>query len=70
MTPHEFRGYGVNSGNVTVILERITHWWLIDYNGNHGTEIELDTGKSVRVGCYPAEVENTVRDALRRSGDA
>lgn len=63
MTPHEFPGYGVNSQYVTIILERITHWWLIDYNGNCGTEIQLDTGKSVRVTLYPREVERIVRNA-------
>lgn len=60
MTPHTFRGYGVNSTHVTIILERITHWWPIDYNGATGTEIQLDTGKSVRVGHYDTDVEKIV----------
>ena len=64
MTPYEFRGYGVNATHVTIILERITHWWPIDYNGNHGTEIELDTGKSVRVGHYDSAVGEIVRRAV------
>lgn len=63
MTPKTFRGYGVNSSDVTVILERITHWFQIDYNGNPGTEIELDTGKSVRIGHYTSDVEKAVRAA-------
>lgn len=69
MTPKTFHGYGVNSASVTVILERITHWWAIDYNGNPGTEIELDTGKSVRIGHYTSDVEKAVR-AVNGSGDA
>jgi hypothetical protein len=63
MTPWTFRGYGVNSTDVTVILERITHWFAIDYNGRPGTEIELDTGKAVRVGHYTSDVEKAVRSA-------
>lgn len=63
MTPHKFRGYGVGASDVTVILERITHWWFIDYNGNAGTEIALDTGKSIRVDHYPDVVEKIVRTA-------
>jgi len=60
VTPHTFKGYGVNSSEVTVILERITHWVEIDYNGRTGTEIELDTGKFVRVGHYPDDVKKAV----------
>jgi hypothetical protein len=63
MTPHTFRGYGVNSQSVTIILERITHWWPIDYNGNCGTEIQLDTGKSVRVSEYHGQIEKIVKGA-------
>jgi len=61
MTPHTFRGYGVNATDVTVILERITHWHLIDYNGRYGTEITLDTGKAIRVEDFPSQVEQIVR---------
>lgn len=67
MTPHEFVGYGVGSPPVTVVLERITHWWLIDYNGNWGTEIALDTGKSIRVRHYPGDVEKAVRAAASKT---
>lgn len=63
MTPHTFRGYGVNANDVTVILERITHWHLVDYNGRPGTRIELDTGKSVTVECFPYQVEQIVKAA-------
>lgn len=63
MTPHTFRGYGVNASDVTVVLERITHWYQIDYNGNYGTEIVLDTGRTVRVDHFPSTVESVVRAA-------
>ncbi|EMK8059142.1 hypothetical protein [Escherichia albertii] len=32
----------------TVVLERVTHFYPIDYNGNRGTVLVLDTGKEVR----------------------
>lgn len=60
MTPITFNGYGIGAGNQTIIMERITNWFLIDFNGNRGTEIILDTGKSVRVGVYPSDVENAI----------
>ena len=63
MTPHTFQGYGVNAPSVTIILERITHWWHIDINGKFGTEIQLDTGQSVRVSEYHGQVEKVVRAA-------
>lgn len=64
MSPIKFRGYGVRADDVTIIAERITHWHSIEYNGQHGTEIYLDTGKSVRVEGFPYQVEKAVRDAV------
>lgn len=64
MTPHRFQGYGVNGDDVTVILERITHWSHISYNGNVGTEIYLDTGKTIRVRAYAGQVDEIVRKAF------
>lgn len=64
MTPHCFRGYGVGADDVTIVLERITHWHHISYNGNIGTEIHLDTGKTIRVGAYHSEVDKAIRSAI------
>jgi hypothetical protein len=64
MTPFTFKGYGVNASDVTVVLEHITHWWPIDYNGLSGTELVLDTGKSLRVGHYTSDVEKAVKAAV------
>lgn len=61
-----FHGYGVNSVDVTVVCERITCWWGISYNGNHGTEIELDTGKCVRVSAFPSDVKRAIEAATRQ----
>jgi hypothetical protein len=65
MTPHEFVGYGTGSPNTTIIVERITHWWPINFNGKPGTEIALDTGTSIRVGHYASDVERVVKAAQR-----
>lgn len=67
MTTHTFLGYGINAPNVTVVIGRITHWFQIDYNGRWGTEIVLDTGKSIRVDHYPSEVEKIVLASKEKS---
>ena len=59
-----FKLYGVHGGDVSIISNRITHWERIDYNGNTGTRIYLDTGKEVFVSEYPTEVEKKVNSAL------
>tara|TARA_B100001105_G_scaffold251204_1_gene240606 strand:+ start:15340 stop:15543 length:204 start_codon:yes stop_codon:yes gene_type:complete len=63
MTPLRFKSYGPGRSAPTVIAERITHWYLVDFNGNHGTCIVLDTGKEVTVGDWPEDVERAVRAA-------
>lgn len=60
LTPVIFKRYGVGFGGVTVIAERITHFYPIDYNGNHGTCIVLDTGKEINVGDWPHEVAKMI----------
>ena len=59
----DFNGYSVGSPRVTIAVDRITHWWQIDYNGQYGTEIELDTGKTVRVRAWPHDVQKAVENA-------
>ena len=59
-----FKAYGVHGGDVSILSNRITHWERIDYNGNVGTRIYLDTGVEVLVSDYPTEVEKKVNAAL------
>lgn len=60
-----FSAYGVGACcDVTVVAERITHWWPIAYNGNPGTEIQLDTGKTIRVADRDWDVREKVEGAL------
>ncbi|CAB4171396.1 hypothetical protein UFOVP1095_19 [uncultured Caudovirales phage] len=63
MNPITFKGYGVRGGEVVVIAERITHFYPIDYNGNHGTCIVLDTDKEVNVSNWPSEVRMAIEQA-------
>ncbi|VVE28674.1 hypothetical protein PPN31114_03536 [Pandoraea pneumonica] len=60
MTPITFPGYSVGAREVTVIAERILAWWPIDYNGVHGTCIQLDTGKEINVRAWSTEVDRAV----------
>jgi hypothetical protein len=62
MTPKTFKGYGVNSPPVTVILERITVYYPVEYNGRHGTCIELDNGKEVTVDEWPETITKAIAD--------
>jgi DUF971 family protein len=57
-----FQGYGVGAREVTVVAERVTHLHLIDFNGNYGTEIYLDTGQTVRVCEWPKDVEKKLAE--------
>ena len=59
-----FKRYSPGAEDKTIVAARITHWEQIDYNGNYGTRIHLDTGKEVHVGDWPHEVEKKVRAAL------
>lgn len=59
-----FPTYGVSwSGpnEVHVVAEHIETYWAIDYNGNAGTEIQLTSGKTLRVGCWPGEVTQKLK---------
>lgn len=58
-----FQGYGAGAREVTLVAERVTHFSLIDFNGVYGTEIVLDTGKSVRVQVWPQDVEKKLAAA-------
>lgn len=64
MTPIRFNRYNPGGSDCTVIAERITHWYPVDYNGNHGTVIVLDTGKEVTVGHWSTDVEKMVMGAM------
>lgn len=69
MTPVKFNRYNPGAADKIVIVERILYWEQIDYNGNYGTKIYLDTGLEIHVGEWPTEVENKIKTALASRGD-
>ncbi|EQB4330078.1 hypothetical protein ACYJ2D_000027 [Providencia stuartii] len=52
-------GHGYNLSTV-VVLERITHFEGISFNGIRGTEIHLDTGVTIRTGMNSCDVQKIV----------
>lgn len=62
--PVTFSGYGVNATPITIVCSRILCWRLINYNGNCGTVIDMDTGKSVSVGVSPHVFEKMVTEEI------
>jgi uncharacterized protein YegP (UPF0339 family) len=62
MNIRTFKGYGVQSPDITIVLERVTYWYAIDYNGNYGTELHLDNGESIRIGEYHHTVEEAIKN--------
>lgn len=59
-----FRGYGVQGKEIEINIERVTHFWSIDYNGNAGVELALDTGKIVQVHGYHHDVSRKIHEAI------
>jgi len=49
MTPITFTAYSGFGAEVVIVAERIVSFYPVDYNGNRGTCIQLDTGKEITV---------------------
>jgi hypothetical protein len=60
-----FQSYGYSPEPVRVMVERITHFYGVDYNGRSGTTIVLDTGKEVTVGEYSSDVQRKIEEAQK-----
>jgi len=65
MTFIELTAYGVYGTPVHVVGERILSLHQIDYNGDYGVEITLDTGKTVRVRGFLHDVQKKIIAAMR-----
>ncbi|RLM23673.1 hypothetical protein BIY29_10255 [Brenneria alni] len=59
---YQFPPYGVNGSAVSVCLERITHYYRINYNGNSGTVLVLDTGKEVSTSMREGDVRKLLEE--------
>lgn len=61
MKTYSFSPYGPSYNSSTVVvLERITHFEGISFNGICGTEIHLDTGVTIRTGMNLCDVQKIV----------
>lgn len=60
-----FQSYGYSPEPIRVMSERITHFYGVDYNGNSGTVIVLDTGKEITVGEWSGEVQRKIEGAQK-----
>lgn len=60
----KFPGYGPTAPEVYLPVDKIGAFWLIDFNGNYGTHIELPEGRYIRVGVYPDDVAKAIENAL------
>ena len=67
MNPITFKSYRGFGQEVTIIAERITHFYPIEYNGNRGTCIVLDTTKEVTVEDSPSVVRMAIEQAKAQS---
>ena len=67
MTFIELSPYSPGGTSKTIVVERITHWARLDYNGNPGTRIYLDTGAEVTTDELPHKVEEKINKALARA---
>lgn len=59
-----FNGYGIGAQPVFIVADRITNFQRIEYNGRSGVEIELDTGKTLRVDAYIHDVKLAIEEAM------
>ena len=56
-------GYGVCGSEFYLIVEKITHFYGLNYNGNPGTCICLEGGKEMVTEAMPYEVQKRIDDA-------
>ncbi|TNI12713.1 hypothetical protein [Aeromonas veronii] len=58
-----FKSYGFSAEPIYVMSERITHFYGVNYNGNPGTMLVLDTGNEVTVGEWSLDVKRKLDEA-------
>ncbi|EAV9435602.1 hypothetical protein DIR64_17080 [Salmonella enterica subsp. enterica serovar Tafo] len=64
MKTHDFPQYHATGycEPTTVMLERVTHFYPVNYNGNSGTALVLDTGKEVLTSMRQWDVKKLFDD--------
>jgi hypothetical protein len=62
MSVIEFKPYGAGYGVVHVMVGMIESFRGIDYNGNHGTELTLISGRKINVGEWQSDVALKIKN--------
>ncbi len=57
------KSYGYSADLVYIMVDKITDWYYIDYNGRSGTCIRTVDGKEIRVEEYPEEISKKIKSA-------
>lgn len=57
----ECKPYGYSSSPVYVMVDKITDWYYIDYNGRSGTCIRTVDGKEINVDEYPEDIVKKIK---------
>jgi hypothetical protein len=60
----KLRSYGTYKEPIGIVAEQVTHFWQIDFNGNHGVEVALLSGKTVRIDGFMSDFEKQLNEAL------
>lgn len=65
----EFNSFGLHTNTICVVVSQVECFWQIDYNGNYGVEIQLRSGKTVKVSGWLHEVKAKL-DKMLVTGEA
>jgi len=57
------KSYGYSADPVYIMVDKITDWYYIDYNGRSGTCIRTVDGKEILVEEYPEEISKKIKSA-------
>lgn len=60
----EFTSYGLTGNIICIVATQVECFWQIDYNGNYGVEIQLTSGKTVKVSGWVSEVKDKLNTVL------
>jgi hypothetical protein len=66
MTPITVPGFGRQAVDVTLVVERITHWNDTAVAGAPATQVFFDTGKDLIVGGCAADLASRIKTAGER----
>jgi len=59
--------YGFSSSDVYVLVDKITDFYYIDYNGRSGTCIRTIDGKEILVAEFPEDIAKKIKDSVEQN---